>query len=69
MTGIVVVLIVAGTLVCCVSTGWWQTLLGTLLVVLGAFWIEAVVERLFHSIWRLQEHLGLEDDYDPRKHD
>ena len=69
MTGIAVVLITAGTLVCCVSNAWWQTLLGSLLAVLGAFWIEAVVERLFHSIWRLQEHLGLEDDYDPRKHD
>lgn len=66
MTGIAVVLIVAGTLVCCVSTAWWQTLLGSLLAVLGAFWIEAVVERLFHSIWRLQEHLGLEDDYEFR---
>lgn len=64
MTGVAVVAIVAGTLLCIGADVWWKWFIGIVLALLGSFFIESVIERIFRSIWRLQDHLGLEDDYE-----
>ena len=66
MTGIAVAAVVTGILLCAFADVWWKWFIGLVLGGLGGLFIESVIVRLFHSIWRLQDHLGLEDDYEIR---
>ena len=69
MTGIAFVALVAGILICVFADVWWKVFIGLVMGILGGLFIDFAFERLFYGIRRLQDHLGLEDDYDSRKHD
>ena len=69
MTYLYVLSLVMGVHIWFIADTWWKWLIGSIFAFVRGVGLEAVIERLFRSIWRLQEHLGLEDDYDPRKYD
>ena len=66
MTYLAVILIAFGVYCFASSYAWYIWVLGFVACFIGSLMLEAVIERLFHSIWRLQDHLGLEDDYELR---
>ena len=66
MTYLAVMLIAFGAYCFFNAYAWNMWLLGVAASFIGSLMLEAVIERLFHSIWRLQDHLGLEDDYEFR---